>query len=310
MSAVSSAAFASVFPATTPPTTLVLADDRAAAFATVDAAIVTVSPRFFELLAMPIVEGRAFCDRHKPDDPPVAIVTRRLAARLSPEHPIVGRRIPDRSAAAAMPAIVVGTVGDLITSSIGAVTRPTIFLPIAQHAPAAAVIGFKTSDATRALPAVEDAVRTVDADVPVYQPEMLSQAQVAALGPQLLAVTLLGIFAASALAVSALGVYSVVSQSVGERAQELRIRLAFGANPARLFAGELSRSGTLIAASVAAGGASAVAALRVLASAFEGFAGHTAAPLLLSAAALVVVALAATAIPAWRACQPRALNRT
>ena len=293
----SSAAFASVFPATTPPTTLVSADDRAAAFATVDAAIVTVSPRFFELLAMPVVEGRAFGDRDGPGNPPVAIVTRGLAARLSPEHPIVGRRIQIGSAVAAMPAMVVGTVGDLMTSSIGAVTRPTIFLPIAQHAPAAAVIGFKTGDATRALPAVEDAVRTVDADVPVYQPEMLSHAQMAALGPQLLAVTLLGIFAASVLAVSALGVYSVVSQSVGERAQEMRIRLAFGANPARLFVAELSRSGKLIAASVAAGGASAVAALRVLASAFEGFAGHTAAPLLLSATALVVVALAATAIP-------------
>lgn len=51
-----------------------------------------------------------------------------------------------------------------MTSSVGAVTRPTIFLPIVQRGPAAAVIGFKTSDATRALPAVEDAVRMVDAD--------------------------------------------------------------------------------------------------------------------------------------------------
>jgi predicted permease len=310
--AVSNAAAASVFPAVTPPTALVYPEgaQQSAEFEAIDAAVVDVSPRFFELLTIPVNEGRVFADSDAPGRPPVAVVTRALATRLAPIGGLIGRRITIAAAGVSAAATVVGIVGDLTTATIGAVKRPTIFLPIAQHAPVAAAIGLQTSDPVRALAAIDAAVRDVDAELPVYQPETLQQARVDALGPQLLAVTLLGVFAASVLAVSALGVYAVVSQSVGERALELRIRLTFGASPPQLFAGELTRSAKLIAMSVAGGLATAVAALRWLAAAFEGFGGAAAWPLAISSAALVGVALAATAVPAWRACQLRAPLRT
>jgi putative ABC transport system permease protein len=161
----------------------------------------------------------------------------------------------------------------------------------------------------RALADLEAAVRGVDGGIPVYEPALLSQLRVAALGPKLLAATLLGVFGLAVLALSSVGIYAVVSRSVHERAQEIRIRLTFGAEPRRLCTGEVSRVTRLVSASAAAGLAAAFAALRLLAAAWAGLAGPALLPLGASTAVLIALALAATAIPASRACRLDLMNR-
>jgi len=138
---------------------------------------------------------------------------------------------------------------------------------------------------------------------------MLVQTQRAALGPKLLAVTLLGVFGATVLALSSLGIYAVVSQSVQERGQELRIRLTFGAAPRQLFIAELRRAGRIVIVSAAAGSSAAIAALRLLAATFTGFTGSITLPLAGSTALLIGIALLATAVPAYQACRLDVLNR-
>jgi len=95
----------------------------------------------------------------------------------------------------------------------------------------------------------------------------------------------------------------VVSQSVQERGQELRIRLTFGAAPRQLFIAELRRTGRIVIVSAAAGAFAALGALRLLAATFAGFTGSIAFPLAASTALLIVLALAATAVPAYQACR-------
>jgi ABC-type antimicrobial peptide transport system permease subunit len=103
------------------------------------------------------------------------------------------------------------------------------------------------------------------------------------------------------LILSSVGIYAVVSQSVQERAHELRIRLTFGADPGRLFLRELARSGRLICLSAVAGTVVALTALRIIASAFRGFGGAPGLAIAASTTCLAVLGFAATAIPAWRA---------
>jgi len=122
-----------------------------------------------------------------------------------------------------------------------------------------------------------------------------------------LAVALLAVFAATAIALSAAGIYAIVSQSVQERSRELRIRLAFGAEPGRLFRGELARTGRLVAVAAAIGGSIAIATMRMLASTFAVLAATTPA-LFVSVGVIMIVAFLATVWPAWRACHPTALN--
>jgi ABC-type antimicrobial peptide transport system permease subunit len=206
-------------------------------------------------------------------------------------------------------AIVVGVAGDLEPIAGEGRGQPAVYLPIAQRPPIAVAIALKTRSTDRALADVDAAVRAVDASIPVYGPEMLAQTQLSALGAKLLAVTLLGVFAVSVLALSSAGIYAVVSQSVQERRQELRIRLTFGAEPSQLFAAELIRVARLVLLSAAIGGGAALGALRLLAATFVGFSESAILPLAASTAILVVLAMASTAIPAYAACRRDVLSR-
>ncbi|HEY7284747.1 MAG TPA: ABC transporter permease [Vicinamibacterales bacterium] len=295
-------ALASSFPVGALPTTLVSAETSRAAqrLESSETAMMVVSPRFFALLGIPLLEGRAFEPSDTAAKPPVTIVTRGLAKQLWPTTSALGRSVRV-GRQLERPAIVIGVVPDVSTDGADAAVRHAVYIPVAQQPPPAVVIGLRTADANRALAVVQDAVRDVNADIPVYTPEMLAQSRLDVLGPRLLAVTLLGLFGATVLILSAVGIYAVVSQSVQERAHELRIRLTFGADPGRLLLGELARSGRLIAMSAIVGTIAALAALRIIASAFRGFAGAPWLALTLSTTCLAVLAFAATAIPAWKA---------
>jgi hypothetical protein len=308
---ISDAALTSALPIGEMPTMVVSTDqiETAARMASIDAAIMVVSPGFFRVLSVPIAEGRAFADADDRTRPAVAIVSRALARRLWPDGSAIGRRLVVGAGPAARAAIVVGVAGDVDTVSGDRGPQPALFLPVSQQPPAAVAVALKTRDSARALADLDAAVRAVDADMPVYEPALLTQTQLAALGPRLLAVTLLGGFGAAVLALSSLGIYAVVSQSVQERAQELRIRLTFGAEPRRLFVDEMRRVARLVTISAAAGFAGAIGALRLLGAAWAGFAGSAIKPLAASTAILIVLALAATAIPAYRACRLDTLNR-
>jgi len=268
-----------------------------------------VSPGFFHLLSVPIVEGRSFDDTDDRVRTPVAIVSRSLGRRLWPDGRAVGRRLAFPSGEQTSSAIVVGVAGDLEPMAGEGRAQPAVYLPLAQRPPIAVAIALKTRSAERALADVDAAVRAVDATIPVYGPEMLTQTQLSALGAKLLAVTLLGVFAVAVLALSSAGIYAVVSQSVQERRKELRIRLTFGAEPRQLFAEELLRAGRLVIVSATIGGAAALAALRLLAATFVGFSESAVLPLAASTALLVVLALLSTAIPAYGACRRDALSR-
>jgi predicted permease len=294
------------------PTLLASAEMPGAAqrLASLDAGLMIVSPGFLQLLDVPIVEGRAFADTDDRTRPTVAIVSRSLARRLWPDGRAVGRRMTLGAGDETGDAIVVGVAGDVEPMAGERSTQPTLFLPIAQRPPTGVAIALKALDARRALADVDAAVHDVDPSLPVYGAEMLTQTQLAALGAKLLAVMLLGTFAVAVLVLSSAGIYAVVSQSVQERGQELRIRLTFGAEPWQLFVAELRREGRLVIASAVAGAAIAIAVLRLLAATFVGFAGPIALPLGASTALLIGLALIATAIPAFQACRREVLSRT
>ena len=302
---VTEVALMSALPIGDMPTLIVSAETSGTAqrLESLDAALMIVSPQFFHLLGVPIAEGRAFTDGDDRGKPPVAIASRALARRLWPDGRVLGRRLALGTGPGAREAIVVGVAGDVEPMAGEGRVQPAVFLPIAQRPPVAVAIALKTRDAAGALAVVDAAVHDVDGSLPVYGPEMLAQTQRAALGPKLLAVTLLGVFGLAVLALSSVGIYAVVSQSVQERAQELRIRLTFGAAPRQLFIAELRRTGRIVIVSAAAGAFAALGALRLLAATFAGFTGSIAFPLAASTALLIVLALAATAVPAYQACR-------
>jgi putative ABC transport system permease protein len=111
---------------------------------------------------------------------------------------------------------------------------------------------------------------------------------------------LLGVFAAVAVLMAAIGLYGVLSQLITQRRREVGVRMALGASPGDVVGLVVRRSLALTATGIVVGSATAVAAMRLLRSFLLTGPGR---PLVLAgvAALMLAIALAAGAVPAWRA---------
>jgi putative ABC transport system permease protein len=151
------------------------------------------------------------------------------------------------------------------------------------------------------LPAVRQRVRELDPELPVSTVRSMDQWLSASAAQPRLNAVLVAVFASVALLIAAIGVYGVLSYSVAQRTREIGLRMAMGAqrgNVLRL----VVREGMLVSlAGIGAGIAAAIAVSRVLASLLYGVPERDPATFAVVAAALAVVALAACAVPAWRA---------
>jgi ABC-type antimicrobial peptide transport system permease subunit len=136
--------------------------------------------------------------------------------------------------------------------------------------------------------------------MPLFAMQTLEQARVSTMGPQLMAAAVLALFGVSVLAVSVIGIYGVMSQSMAERAQELKLRLVLGAMPRQLVIHELKRAGALVISSAAVGSLAGAISLKWISSALMPLSYDPLMTFVFSAAIVATLALGATLIPAVR----------
>jgi putative ABC transport system permease protein len=153
----------------------------------------------------------------------------------------------------------------------------------------------------RLLPMLRAELLALDKDVPISSPRPLPQIVSDSVGARRFQMTLLSIFALIALTLAALGIYGVTAYSVTQRAREIGIRMALGANPARVLGMVLAGGLRLSILGVAIGAAGALLATRALESLV--YSVSTTDPLTLTATGALLVGAAALAswVPAWRA---------
>jgi putative ABC transport system permease protein len=225
-----------------------------------------VTPDYFKLMGMALMEGREFRSTDDDKAPRVAIVNQAFARRYFPHGHAIGRKFwlngRDKPGAEIVGEIANGRTDDLTQEAL-----PEIYLPLWQAGAFSKHLVVRTMADPRSLVvAVERELRSVDPTAAIENVKTLEQIRDESLASRTFAMHLLTGFSAVGSVLTLVGIYGVLSLSVASRRRELAIRSAVGAQQKhirKLIFGEGFR---LIAGGVLVGVALAIVLSRVLRS--------------------------------------------
>jgi putative ABC transport system permease protein len=266
-----------------------------------------VSPNYFETMGIRLLRGRLFTAADAPDSAPVVVINETLARRIWPNEDPIGKRVkfgfPEDQDEESKPwREVIGVVNDVKMNGVDQSTSMQTYAPFSQMPWASVGLVVRAERNPAALAsAVEQAIRTVDKDLPVFSISTMDQLLGNSLAQRRLTLVLLASFAALALSLAAVGMYGVISYSVRQRTHELGLRMALGAQARDALTLILKQGVKLTLIGIGIGLAAAYALTRWLESLLFGV--RPADPLTFTviAVVLMLVALLACWIPARRA---------
>jgi putative ABC transport system permease protein len=266
--------------------------------------LISATPEFFAAMGIPLVGGRLFSREARPGTPKEVVASRAFVRRFFPNEDAIGKYIElgwsengDRRGGT-----IVGVVGDVRQVALDQDTPPLLYLPYAQAPLPNLRVVLQASVPPASLTAPARAtLHEIDRELPMFAIRPLSDYVAASIEPQRFYATLVTTFAGVALLLAAIGLYGVIAYAVSQRAHELGVRVALGATGQRI-ASMVVRQGLMLSlAGVTVGVAVALLVTRVLGALLFGVSAldpltFAAVPLL-----LVLVAIAASYIPARRA---------
>jgi macrolide transport system ATP-binding/permease protein len=273
--------------------------------------VVYVTPGYFETLQIPLLQGRTFTDADGPDAQHVVVVDETFARKFFQEMNPVGKYQNQDT-------VVVGVVGDTVTSSAGGLNEGSepltkeevMYLPAAQQ-PAeflSLVHSFfqpswvvRTNGPVQGLTAeMQRALESVDPNLPFSGFYDMKDLMAETLAMQRVEVALLAAMAALALVLSAVGIFALVANVVAQRTREIGIRMALGSTVQKAMV-DIGGAGVKAAAlGLLVGLLLCVGVLRAMRSLLYGVSTYDAPTLVAVALTLAAVALVATVVPAAR----------
>jgi len=272
-----------------------------------------VSEDYFKTMEIPLVRGRTFSETEVTSARNVAVINRKFAHDFFGGQDPLGRTIhfdafdqsPDVPHGVYFE--IVGIVGDARNDGLQSAITPEAFIPYTTAPPWYGFILIKTAVSPLSLlPVVRQAVWSVDPNVALAEQRtgslerILHDSEMAAPEFELV---LLGIFAGIGLTLSAIGVFSVMAYTVSLQTHDIGIRMALGAQPEGVLRMVLLKGMRPILAGMAAGLAASYGLTRLMASEIYGVTATDSWTFGGCVAVLVIVALAACALPARRATQ-------
>ena len=270
-----------------------------------------VGNQFFKTLDIPMIAGRAFGPLDTRSAQKVAVINESLARKRFPGQSPIGKRFvtdPHDSDGGGGPLLkdsfeIVGVCGDTRYTNLRDDPPPQFFLSYVQKANVGGMVyEIRTQIAPEAiLPSLREIVRQVDPDLALVNVRTQDQQIEAALQQERIFVTLTSGFGLLALALAAVGIYGVMAFLVAHRTNEIGIRIALGARPGQVRAMILQESTGMALAGIVAGLAAALTLTRVVKSMFYGIQPYDPITILGGVVVLIVVALAASWVPACRA---------
>jgi putative ABC transport system permease protein len=275
-----------------------------------EVAVRLIAPGYLRTMRIPLLRGRDFGDQDTADSPGAVLVSQSLAQRFWPNENPIGRHLtmyflPEKTRE------IVGIVGDVKDRGLNT-SEPvaTLYLPLGQlHAPALAawrsfplwIVVRTSSQPTAVTSAVTHAIHQLNPELPIAEVTTMEEFVADSLSQQHFNMLLLSVFAGIALLLAAVGIYSVLAYTVRRRVREIGIRMALGARSSDVVRMIVSEGMKPTAVGVAIGIAGALALGRFISSLIFGVKPADLATFTTVSLMLIIVSLAASVLPAYRA---------
>jgi predicted permease len=279
--------------------------------------IVFTTAGYFGAFDVPIRRGRVFTDRDTGAAPPVVVINEAMAKEFWPEGDPLADRILIGGGSANMKELtdepirqVIGIVSDVRANGIAREPGPTMYIPHAQmpdalHAlmlatgPMAWVVRTEREPGLLSAP-IQEALRE-STGLPVTDVQLMREIVSIDTSRQRLNMLLMSIFGGSALLLAAIGVYGLMAYSVQHRTQEIGIRMALGAEAARVKRMVVRQGMLLVSIGLVIGLGAAFYLARLLGAVLFEVKPYDPTVFVAVPVMLALIALAAVALPAQRA---------
>jgi predicted permease len=253
---------------------------------------------YLRTMGIGLVAGREFTDRDTNTTPGVVIVNETVARRYFGGRSPVGGRI--RAGGRSLE--IVGVARDGKYANITERPRPFMYLPLTQwYRPDVVLHVRTTTDPVVFVQSLQAAVRELDANLPLFDVRTMADHLQIAVFLQRMVASLFGAFGLLALVLATVGLYGVVAALVAQRTPEIGMRMALGARTTDIMALVFRQGFGMIGLGIAIGILAALGVTRLFTSLLVGVSATDMTSFAGTTALLLVVAAAATYLPARRA---------
>ena len=268
-----------------------------------------VTPGYFEAFGIQIVKGRAITGEDRANGMPVALVNETFVRHFLPNvDPLTQRIITEKrvpGVQSEQPPVewqIVGVFRNVRSYSLRRDDIPEMDAPFSQSPwPQAEVAVRSTGDPAMLTKSIQEIVSSMESDLPLANVKTMEQIVDDRLAGDRFSTVLYGGFAGLALVLAAVGIYGVMAFAVAQRTQEIGLRLALGAGRSVVMRMVLSESALLALAGLGIGSIGAYPVGRILKNLLFGVAAMDVAVFAGVALTLLIAAVAASYVPAWRA---------
>jgi putative ABC transport system permease protein len=266
------------------------------------AAAHAITPRYFQTMGIPLLQGQDFATPYRSDQPLELIVSETFARRYWPNESAMGKRF--RAGSNNPVGTVVGVVGDVRTLNSEQSPAPAFYFPYGYIGMPGLVVMVRTTAQPETFAApLRAEVHQLDSEQPVYNMRTMNEIVAVATAQQRFQAVLSSLFAIIALLLVAIGIYSVVAYMVRQRRREIGVRMAVGASTRNILRMVILHGMRNVLLGLVLGLAASFVLTRLIGSSVFGLTTTSTDVRIYAMVGLLLtgVALVACYLPAWRA---------
>ena len=262
-----------------------------------------VTPEYFRILGVPMLEGRPIGSSDVAGAMRVAVVNQALAKSLFGDRPAIGQQFSLAPSNLPHWVQVVGVVADTRTAELTKPATPAFYLPLPQAnlVPRTVLLIRTTMDPLALAPLVTARIRAVDKNAPITAIETLDDLKAQQIAQPRFQAAILSGFAGLGVALAVVGIYGLISYATSARFAEFGVRRALGAGGSDIFRLVIAESLSTLGWGLTFGIGGAIAVSRLLRGQLYEVSAGDPVTFVLVPIAILIAALIGYALPAWRA---------